>query len=83
MVNKYDLPQEDIVAIIGEYDAPAEQYQDILLLKLNEEGNTLVYGETGANKDMFISTIIYSVCNRYSADDINIYLKLENMVLML
>ena len=73
LIQKYNFNKDGINAIIGEYDAPAKQYQDILTLNLIEDGNTLVYGTTGSNKEMFLSSIIYSLCVRYTANDVNIY----------
>ena len=75
LIEKYNLSNDrSINAIIGEYDAPARQYQDLLKIDLIEEGNTIVYGATGSNKEMFLSSIIYSLCSRYSSDDINVYI---------
>ncbi len=72
---KYNFTKKDTVtALIGEYDAPSKQYQDILTLTLNDEGNTLVYGSSGTNREMFISTLIYSLSVVYTPEDINIYI---------
>lgn len=73
IMKKYNVKDDIVTAIIGEYDAPSKQYQDILKLPLNEEGNTLVYGMSGTNREMFISSIIYSLCIRYQPEYINIY----------
>ena len=75
LIEKYNLSNdESINAVIGEYDAPAKQYQDLLKIDLIEEGNTIVYGVTGSNKEMFLSSIIYSLCTRYTSENINIYI---------
>ena len=75
IINKYNYQFDDtITAILGEYDAPSQQYQNILTLKLNEEGNTLIYGVSGTNREMLLSSIIYSVCSVYSSDVVNFYI---------
>ena len=75
IAKKYNVSsQNSITAIIGEYDAPSKQQQDILTLPLDENGNTLVYGVSGSNREMFISAMIYSLCTRYTAEDVNIYM---------
>jgi len=75
LVKKYNYTRKDVVtAVVGEYDAPSKQYQDLLTLTFNEEGNTLVYGVSGTNREMFISSIIYSLCTQYLSEDVNIYL---------
>lgn len=74
VINKYNYKNSEVTAVIGEYDAPSRQYQDILTLTLNDEGNTLCYGSSATNREMFLSTIIYSLCIRYTTDDINLYI---------
>lgn len=39
--------------IIGEYDDPANQRQDILTLPITEGGNTAIYGMAGSGKTTF------------------------------
>ncbi len=74
VVEKYQFTSPTVTAVLGEYDDPTNQYQNILTLPLNEEGNTMIYGLSGSNREMFLRTLIYSVCNNYSSDDINFYL---------
>ena len=75
IVKKYNYTNSNVVtAVIGEYDAPSKQYQDILTLTLDDEGNTLVYGASGTNREMFVSSFIYSLCTTYMPEDINIYI---------
>ena len=76
LMKKYKVNNDpnSLTAILGEYDDPSEQYQDILTLELNEEGNTVIYGNSSTNREMMLSSIIYSLCTRYSVDDINIYI---------
>ena len=72
---KYNYENNSVVtAVLGEYDAPSKQYQDIFKLELNDEGNSLVFGTSGTNREMFLSTLIYSLCTTYLPEDVNIYI---------
>ncbi len=76
LVQKYNFAKtskECVEGIIGEYDDPSRQSQDILTLKLNSEGNTLVYGLSGVGREMFIKSLIYSCSVLYSTEDVNFY----------
>ena len=75
IIKKYNFKRDTTVtAVLGEYDAPSQQYQNILTVKFNDEGNTLIYGITGTNREMLLSSLIYSVCTGYSSEVINIYI---------
>ncbi len=74
LINKYSfVPKKwDISAIVGEYDDPENQRQDLLTLDMNESGNTLIYGVSG--KDIILSSIIYSLIITHSPEELNIYI---------
>ena len=75
IINKYKyINNNEITAVIGEYDAPSKQQQDILTLTFNDEGNTLIYGTSGTNREMLVSTIVYSLSTTYLPEDVNIYI---------
>lgn len=75
IVKKYNYSYPEVVtAVLGEYDAPSKQYQDLLTLRFDIEGNTLLYGLSTSYRENFISTLIYSLCTNYTANDINIYI---------
>ncbi len=74
IINKYNYSSDEVFAVLGEYDDPANQYQNILTLTLNEEGNTMIYGLSSGNREMFLRTYIYSLCSRYSSNDVNFYI---------
>lgn len=75
LIKKYNYQKSNVVtAVLGEYDAPSKQFQNILTLPLNEEGNTLIYGVSGTGRELMIASIIYSICIQYTSDDVNIYL---------
>lgn len=60
--------------VIGEYDDPARQQQCLLRLPLTEEGNTIVYGVAGSGKTTFLNTMVYSLMQEHTPDEVNIYL---------
>ena len=59
--------------IIGEYDAPEKQEQGQVIYDLINDGNTVIYGNDGAERELLLSTIIYSLCKNYTAEEINIF----------
>lgn len=68
----YKSPLRQIDPVIGEYDLPAFQKQEILTLNLSEEGNTYVVGLTG--KEMFFRSLTYSIAESYTPDEANVYI---------
>ena len=75
LIKKYNFQKNatDVTAIVGEYDAPSKQYQNILTLPISEDGNTLIYGMDGSSREMFLASFIYSLCINYDSNDVNIY----------
>lgn len=73
---KYNVQEEDFVLspVIGEYDDPYNQKQDVVKISLSNEGNCLVYGATGNGKTTFLSTLTYSLIKNHSVDALNIYI---------
>ncbi len=77
LVKKYDfinVKKDCVEGIIGEYDDPSNQSQNIFTLKLNSEGNTIVYGLSGVGREMLIKSLVYSCSVLYSTEDINFYI---------
>ena len=74
VIEKYSFTSNEVVAIIGEYDDPASQYQNILTVNLNKDANTLVYSLSATSREMFLRAIIYSSASLYSSEDINFYI---------
>ena len=73
---KYHKKKErfNLKPIIGEFDDPNNQRQDILTLPLTEDGNTIIYGSTGSGKELMLTTIIYSLIVDHTPDEVNIYI---------
>ena len=60
--------------IVGEYDDPFNQRQDVLTVPLSRDGNCLLYGSTGSGKSEFLTALCYSVLKNHSAEEVNVYL---------
>ncbi|MCM3567291.1 type VII secretion protein EssC [Neobacillus mesonae] len=59
--------------VIGEYDDPARQRQLLLRLPITQEGNTIVYGVAGSGKTTFLTTLMYSLMEEHTPEEVNIY----------
>lgn len=64
----------DINPVIGEYDDPARQRQLIMRMPISREGNTIVYGVAGSGKTTFLSTLVHSLMEEHTPDEVNLYL---------
>ncbi len=60
--------------VIGEYDDPLNQSQNILTVPFSERGNALVYGATGSGKTTLINTLLCDLIRYYDAEHLNIYI---------
>ena len=76
LAEKYSYVKQDniIDPIIGEYDDPMNQNQSLLTLPLTTQGNAVVYGMPGSGKTTFLTTMVYSLIENYSPDEVNIYI---------
>ncbi len=73
---KYNIKfnDDDIMTIIGEYDAPENQEQGLLTCSLSRDGNTVIYGNDELEKEKLLNTMLYSFCKNYTSNQINIYI---------
>lgn len=73
---KYNVKaQKNVInPIIGEYDDPDNQIQNVLTLPLSAEGNTIVFGSAGNGKELMLSGIIYSCITTHDSKEINFYI---------
>lgn len=77
VISKYKFGNRSkymLEAVIGEYDDPFNQSQNILTLPLSEKGNTIVFGNAVSGKEIFLSTVIFDLCNNYSPEYLNMYI---------
>ena len=75
LIGKYNITFEKYnpKAIIGEYDAPERQEQGLVMFDLLKDGNTIIYGYDGVERENLLSSVIYSTTKNYSNDELNIY----------
>lgn len=76
LMRKYNFIKERYILnpVIGEYDVPNMQMQNILTIPFSEEGNVIIYGMAGSGKENFITTMIYSSSLAYSPEEVNYYI---------
>lgn len=60
--------------VVGEYDDPFNQRQNVLTIPFSAEGNCLIYGSTGNGKTTFLTSLAYSLLKNHSAEELNLYL---------
>lgn len=73
---KYNYSKEDYIInpVIGEYDDPMTQSQNVLTLPLTEQGNAVIYGMAGSGKTTFVTTMLYSLLKNHSPEELNMYI---------
>lgn len=59
---------------IGLYDDPARQSQKPVIIDFAENGHLAVCGTIATGKSTFIQSLVYSVINKYSPKEVNMYL---------
>ena len=74
--NKYNYQpiKNNINPIIGEYDDPDNQRQNVLTLPISKEGNTIIFGSAGSGKELMLSSIIYSTIIMHDSKEVNFYI---------
>ena len=70
----YQIKKNDINPIIGEYDDPDNQSQNLLTLPLSRDGNTIVFGAGGTGKELMLTSIIYSSITTHDSSEVNFYI---------
>ena len=60
--------------IVGLYDDPSNQKQDLLRLPISEGGNTAIYGSAGNGKAQFVETMCCELMRCHSPREVNLYL---------
>ncbi len=75
LIKKYNVSFSpyDFKAVLGEYDAPEKQEQGLLLYDYLEDGNTIIYGLDSSEREMLLSSMIYSSVISHSPSEINFY----------
>lgn len=70
----YIVEKRIINPIIGEYDDPSNQKQNLLTLNLSNGGNTIVYGASGSGKSILLNSILYSSITTHDSSEVNFYI---------
>lgn len=70
----YIVEKGNINPIIGEFDDPNNQRQELLTLPLSKDGNTIIYGSTGSGKSLLLTTLIYSTIVDHDPTEVNFYI---------
>ena len=60
--------------VIGEYDDPTNQKQDLVELSLLNGENVVIYGGADSGKETLLSTIVYELISNYESDRVWTYL---------
>lgn len=70
-----EVPQEagELLPIVGMVDDPARQLQEPMVLPLSSGGHAVILGGPGSGKTVFLHTLAYSLCTRFSPEQVNIY----------
>jgi S-DNA-T family DNA segregation ATPase FtsK/SpoIIIE len=71
---EYKTKHNVINPIIGEYDDPDNQKQNVLTLPLSTDGNTIVFGSGGSGKELMLTSIIYSTITTHTPKEVNFYI---------
>ncbi len=72
---KYNVTHKpyEVIATIGEYDAPEVQKQGIVSYNLLKDGNAVVYGNDGTERENLLNTILYSITKYHTSEEIQFY----------
>lgn len=76
LASKYQIQVEPyyVEAILGEYDAPEKQEQGIVKYNFIEDGNTIIYGTDGGERENLLDVLIYSSTKQHSVNEIQYYI---------
>ena len=70
----YTEAKEDVEVIIGEYDDPYNQKQDLVTFNLSKDGNVIIFGNAESGKETLLSTLVYNLISSYKTDKSWIYI---------
>ena len=72
---KYKYKQKDNSEIvIGEYDDPERQHQDLVRLNLLSNGNIAVFGTIDSGKETLLNTMLYELLSKNSSSKLWVYI---------
>ena len=74
---KYNYSQnnlDEIIAIIGEYDDPQNQVQNLSTINFTKGGNVLIFGNASSGKETLLSTLTFDLITSYSPEQVQLYI---------
>jgi S-DNA-T family DNA segregation ATPase FtsK/SpoIIIE len=71
---KVEARCHELNPVIGEYDDPANQRQMVMTMPITQDGNAVIYGIAGSGKTTFVSSLIYSLMEEHTPNEVNFYL---------
>ena len=73
---KYNINHNpyNLEVVVGEYDAPEKQEQGPVIYNYLKNGNTIIYGNDGSEKENFLNTLIYTTTKNYTVNEVNYYI---------
>ena len=73
--NKYNVKKGmDLSIIVGEYDDPYNQRQDLVKFNYTKKDNIIIYGNAESGKETMLSTIIYDTITTYTSEQVQLYI---------
>lgn len=60
--------------VIGEYDDPERQHQDLVKLDVINSGNIVIFGTVDSGKETLLNTMIYTLVSKYPSNKLWIYI---------
>ena len=70
---KHSSPSFVLNPVIGEYDDPSHQCQNVLTVPFTSDGNVVLFGMAGSGRSVFISTLLYSLMSDHAPNELSIY----------
>ena len=71
---KYKTQENNNEIIIGEYDDPERQNQDLVKIDVINSGNIAVFGAVDSGKEALLNTMIYELISKYSSNKLWMYI---------
>ncbi|MBR3249911.1 MAG: type VII secretion protein EssC [Clostridia bacterium] len=73
---KYNLKNKknSINVVIGEYDDPSNQRQDLVTIDFMKKDNIVIYGNAESGKETLLSTMIYDLITNYTTEQVQLYI---------
>lgn len=66
--------EDQIEAVIGEYDDPSNQEQGLVKINFLNKENIIIYGNAESGKETLLSTMIFNLITSYTTNQIQLYI---------